>query len=180
MYKNMALILLLSVSVSLDTLGIGMSYAIEKIRIPWQTKIIVALTNMVLTFFTVLLARYLNDFMPDFWISLFGGCVLLALGGKTLWNALGENKTADYDRDDSHVLELAEGCALGVTMALDAVSAGLGLGNLGPVAYLFPIVTAFSGLLFLSLGAVLGGSTRRLNGAGGVILILLGLFRIFY
>ena len=52
----MGLILLLSVSVSLDTLGIGMSYAIEGIRIPWQTRFIVALTNMVLTFMSVLLA----------------------------------------------------------------------------------------------------------------------------
>ena len=176
----MGLILLLSVSVSLDTLGIGMSYTIEGIRIPWQTRFIVALTNMVLTFMSVLLAQYLDGLVPDLWLSIFGGSVLVVLGGKTLWNALGENKTADYDKDKSHVLEPAEGCVLGLTMALDAVSAGLGLGNLGAAAYLFPVLTAFSGVLFLSLGAAMWCSTRRLNGAGGIILVLLGLFRIFY
>lgn len=176
----MGLILLLSVSVSLDTLGIGMSYAIEGIRIPWQTRVIVALTNMVLTFFSVLLAQYLGGVIPDLWLSILGGSVLVILGGKALWNALGENKTADYDKDKSQVLESAEGCVLGLTMALDSVSAGLGLGNLGTVAYFFPVFTALSGVLFLSLGSAMWCSTRRLNGAGGVILILLGLFRIFY
>lgn len=176
----MGLILLLSVSVSLDTLGIGMSYAIEGIRIPWLTRVIVALTNMALTFLSVLLAQYLNGVIPDFWLSVCGGAVLVALGLKTLWNALGENKTADYDKDNSHVLEPAEGCVLGLTMALDSVSAGLGLGDLGAAAYFFPVLTACSGVLFLSLGAAAWCSTRRLNGAGGVILILLGLFRIFY
>lgn len=176
----MGLILLLSVSVSLDTLGIGMSYAIEGIRIPWLTKVIVALTNMALTFLSVLLAQNMNGVIPDFWLRVGGGAVLVVLGLKTLWNALGENKTADYDKDYSHVLEPAEGCVLGLTMTLDSVSAGLGLGGLGAAAYFFPVLTACSGVLFLSLGAAVWCSTRRLNGAGGVILILLGLFRIFY
>lgn len=176
----MVLILLLSISVSLDTLGIGISYAMEGIRIPWQTRLMVALTNMLLTFLAVLLARYLDGMIPDVWLRLLGGVILVALGGKTLWNALGENKTADYDRDDSHVLEPAEGCVLGLTVAMDAVSAALGVGNLGYVAYLFPVITALSGVLFLTLGMALWCSTRRLNGVGGVILVLLGLFRIFY
>ena len=49
----MGLILLLAVSVSLDTLGIGMAYAVSGIRIPWNTRLLIALLNGILTFCAV-------------------------------------------------------------------------------------------------------------------------------
>ncbi len=175
----MGLIILLSLSVSLDTLGIGMSYAMDKIRIPWITRLIVAAVDVALTYAAVWAGGCLWKWMPGPILRLIGGGVLLVLGARSLKNAWGESRAADYDRDDSHVLEPWEGAVLGLTMALDSASAGLGLGSLGGLAYVFPVLTGISGVLFLSLGERLCCNVRKVNGIGGGVLILLGLFRIF-
>ena len=175
----MGLIILLSLSVSLDTLGIGMSYSMNKIRIPWSTRLVVAGVNIALTFLAVWLGGCLWEFIPGRIPGLLGGGILLVLGVRALKSARRENRAAVYDRDDSHVLEPWEGGVLGFAMALDSVSAGLGLGGLGALAYVFPVLTGLSGVLFLSLGEKMCCNMRKVNGIGGSILILLGLFRIF-
>ena len=98
------------------------------------------------------------------------------LGGRALKN---ENRASGYDRDDSHILEPWEGGALGLTMALDSASAGLGLGGLGAAAYVFPVLTGVLGGLFLFMGERMCCNVKKVNGIGGGILILLGALRIF-
>lgn len=176
----MGLVVLLAISVSLDTLGIGMAYAMSGIRIPWNTRLVIAVLNGVLTMGAVILGERLGTLIPDFWFRMAGSIILVILGGRTLWNALGENKTVDYDRDASHILEPWEGIVLGVTLTLDSVSAGLGITGCGKAVYLFPLLTAFAGAGFLTLGGRISCNLRRLNGIGGGILIILGLFRFFY
>ena len=176
----MGLVVLIAISVSLDTLGIGMAYAMSGIRIPWSTKLVIAVLNGVLTMAAVFLGEQLGTLIPDFWFRMTGSIILIFLGSRTLWNALGENRTADYDKDSSHILEPWEGLVLGFTLALDSVSAGLGIAGSGSAAYLFPLLTAFAGAGFLTIGEKLLCNLRRLNGVGGSILIILGLFRLFY
>ena len=173
----MGLILLLAVSVSLDTLGIGMAYAVSGIRIPWNTRLLIALLNGILTFCAVAAGGRLEAFVPQRLFQIGGAAILIFLGGRTLWNALGENKTADYDRDASHVLEPWEGIALGLTLALDSASAGIGITGKSWVVWTFPVLTALTGITFLTAGGKIRCNLRRVNGAGGVILILLGLLR---
>lgn len=176
----MGLVVLIAFSVSLDTLGIGMAYAMSGIRIPWSTKLVIAVLNGALTMAAVLLGEQLGALVSDFWFQIAGSVILIFLGSRTLWNALGENKTADYDKDASHILEPWEGVILGMTLALDSVSAGLGIAGCGNAAYLFPMLTAFAGVGFLTIGGRILCNLRRLNGIGGSILIILGLFRLFY
>lgn len=175
----MGLILLLAVSVSLDTLGIGMAYAVSGIRIPWNTRLLIALLNGILTFCAVAAGGRLEAFVPQRLFQIGGAAILIFLGGRTLWNALGENKTADYDRDASHILEPWEGLTLGFTLALDSISAGFSITGYGEIAYFFPCFTALAGGIFLSLGTRIFCNLRRINGIGGGILIVLGLFRLF-
>ncbi|MCH5252195.1 MAG: manganese efflux pump [Lachnospiraceae bacterium] len=175
----MGLIMLLAVSVSLDTLGIGMAYAVSGIRIPWSTRLIIAFMNGILTLFAVAAGERLVDFVPDELFRIGGAAILIFLGSRTLWNALGENKTADYDRDASHVLEPWEGMVLGLTLALDSISAGFGITGYGRTAYVFPFLTALAGGVFLTLGTRVFCNLRRINGIGGGILIILGFLRFF-
>lgn len=176
----MGLIVLLAISVSLDTLGIGMAYAMSGIRIPMSTKLVMAVINALLTTVAVWLGGQLSTVIPDFWFRFAGGSVLMVLGGRTLWNALGDNATADYDRDDSHILEPWEGVVLGLTLALDSVSAGLGIRGTGIVPFLFPVLASVSGVVFLTIGSRICYNLRRINGIGGGILIILGLLRFLY
>ena len=176
----MGLILLLAVSVSLDVLGIGVAYAVSGIRIPWNTRIVISGINTVLTLGFILAGQKLGMLIPEYWFRAAGGGILVILGSRTLWNALGDNATVDYDRDDSHTLEPLEGIVLGLTLALDGACPGLGICDMGAAACLFPLLTGSASLAFLSLGARVSCNLRRLNGVAGAVLIILGVIRFFY
>ena len=175
----MLLVFLLSVSVSLDTLGIGMAYAMAGIRIPARTRLLVASLNGILTGLAIFLGGKCLHGVPDLWFQLLGGSILIVLGIKTLWNALGDNKTAQYDRDNSRSIDLREGCLLGLALALDSVSAAFGIVGQEIGIFLFPLCTSFLCAFFLWIGGKYTYNVRRLNGVSGVLLIILGLFRLY-
>ena len=83
-----------------------------------------------------------------------------------------------YDKDNSRSIDIKEGSALGSALALDSVSAALSLVGQGTVIWLFPICTAFLCGAFLWIGGQRIYHVRRLNGISGILLILLGLFRV--
>lgn len=175
----MLFVLLLALSVSLDTLGIGMAYAMAGIRIPGKTRVLVAVINGVLTGMALELGKQCLNCVPEMWFQLTGGSILLILGIKTFWNALGDNKAAQYDKDNSRSIDLREGCVLGLALALDSVSAAFGIVGQGSKTMLFPVCTAFLCGFFLWVGERHCYNIRRFNGVSGVILIMFGLFRIF-
>lgn len=174
----MLIVILLAVSVSLDTFGVSMAYGLAGIVIPRCTRLLIAFLNGFLTLVAIWLGRLLCSGVPPLIFQILGAVILTALGIKTLWNALGENKTAHYDKDDSHVIDLREGLIIGVVFALDSISAALGILNFGRIIYLFPLCTAILCDIFLLPGGKHLHNLRRLNGASGIILILLGLFRL--
>ena len=175
----MLIVVLLAVSVSLDTLGVAMAYGMAGIVIPVRTRLLISFINGALTATAVWLGQFLCVEIPTFVFQILGAVILIALGVKTLWNALGDNKMADYDKSASRVIELREGCIIGVVFALDSVSAALGIINLGNVVYAFPVCTAVLCYVLLLLGGRYLYNLRRINGASGVILIVLGLLRLF-
>lgn len=176
----MGAIVLLAVSVSLDSLSTGMAYAISGIRIPWSTKLMIAVLGGGLTFAAVVAGDYLGRMIPDLWFRLFGGAVLLALGIRTLWEVWKNQMTKDYDQDGSKVLEPWEGLLLSLTMAFDSMSAGLGIPECGGARFAFPVLSALAGVLFLSVGNYIRINVRCIQGLGGILLMGLGLFRCFF
>ena len=176
----MGLIVLLAISVSLDTLGVGMAYAMSGIHIPPRTKIVIAIISGVLTTIAVAVGKHLQLWLPHLFFQILGGGVLLVLGVKTLWNALGENETTNYDMDGSRILELWEGVLLGVTVTLDSVSAALGICGMEGALFWFPIFSTVAGITCLSLGGRIRCNLRRINGVSGVVLIILSLLRFLF
>jgi putative Mn2+ efflux pump MntP len=174
----MLFILLLAVSVSLDTLGLSISYGIAGIRIPCKTRIFVALLNGGMTGLALWLGERFLTHVPKLWLSVAGGMILLILGVRALWMTLGGDGTTNYDRDRSRVIDLREGAALGFALALDSVSASFGIVGQGGYVCLFPVCTAFLCALFLWVGEVWIRPARYLNSLSGIVLILLGLCRL--
>lgn len=174
----MLIVALLAVSVSLDTLGVAMAYGMSGIVIPLRTRIWISFINGALTALAIWLGQMLCSNIPAFVFQIVGAVILIGLGIKTLWNALGDNTIADYDKNASRVIELREGCLIGVILAMDSVSAALGIMNLGNVVYSLPICVAVLCYVFLLLGGKCTYNLRRLNGISAVILIVLGLFRL--
>lgn len=175
----MLLILILSLSVSLDTLGVSIAYAMAGIGIPKRSRVLVAVINGGITGMAVFAGAYCLTEVPDFWFSIFGGCILILLGIKSLWNVFFDSRAAQYDRDHSRSIDLKEGCFLGLALSLDSAGAGLGIIGQGEWMFLFPLFTAALCGIFLGIGEKIKYNVGRLNAVSGILLVLLGVFRLY-
>lgn len=178
----MGLIILLALSVSLDSLSIGMAYAMKGVRIPWSTRGLIGAINVALTSLAVFLGQQLGQWVSLRVFCLLGGGILVGIGVRTCWNAISEKQTKDYDRDSSHSIEPAEGILLAVSLAMDSMCASLGIHVTGAVVYMFPLLTGTISVALLSAGYCLCGKSCRklwqLNGLAGIVLVFVGIFRI--
>ena len=172
----MFVVCLLALSVSLDTLGIGMAYAMSGICIPKRIRLFIALLNGVLTAVALFAGSTCLAGLPEPCFRLIGGVILL--GAKTCIRVLQNKGEVQYDKDNSRSIDIKEGSALGSALALDSVSAALSLVGQGTIIWLFPVCTAFLCGAFLWIGGQRIYHVRRLNGISGILLILLGLFRV--
>ena len=139
----MFVVCLLALSVSLDTLGIGMAYAMSGICIPKRIRLFIALLNGVLTAVALFVGSTCLAGLPEPYFRLVGGGILILLGAKTCIRVLQNKGEVQYDKDNSRSIDIKEGSALGSALALDSVSAALSLVGQGTVIWLFPVCTAF-------------------------------------
>ena len=92
------------------------------------------------------------------------------------------------DLDNSNKIEPKEALFLGIALSLDSFCIGIGGSILGVNYSIFPFLVAFFQLIFLSLGNFLGRKLYKLrklpdniySSISGLLLIIIGLFRIFY
>lgn len=172
-------IILLAVSVSLDSIGTGMSYAIRGVRIPWSTRIFVALSGGFLTLLAVFAGSILGRWVPGVAFGILGAFLLVFLGTRALADIIRKRPETDYDKDGSKVLEPAESVVLCLSMAADSVSTGFCLTTYEPLRMLFPVFCAVSGFIFLAIGNGLRLSSKIPGIFGGIVLTVLGLYRLF-
>ena len=115
----MFVVCLLALSVSLDTLGIGMAYAMSGICIPKRIRLFIALLNGVLTAVALFAGSTCLAGLPEPCFRLIGGGILILLGAKTCIRVLQNKREVQYDKDNSRSFDIKEGSALGSALALD-------------------------------------------------------------
>ena len=92
------------------------------------------------------------------------------------------------DFDASNSIDWKEAFFLGIALSLDCFCIGVGGSILGMNSFLFPLLIAIFQLVFLSIGSFLGKKLHHLSSlpdnvwsvVSGVLLILIGLFRLLY
>lgn len=144
-------IILLGLSVSIDSWAIGAAYNADDIRIPWLTKFIVAVISAVTSMAAVLLGNGLGRYINVAYIQMTGGLVLFLIGVKSLWGVYTHREEKNYDTDASKIIEPLEGVILGGVLASDSFSGGLSLCAMGNTAYAFPVVVGVLTYVFLLL-----------------------------
>lgn len=81
-------ILLLGISLSMDALGIGVSYGLRSIRIPWAAKLITTAISAAVMAVSILTGNLLSGILPPQLTSLLGAGMLALLGGFVMIQAL--------------------------------------------------------------------------------------------
>lgn len=205
----------LAIAVSLDSLSVGITYGMRKIRLPFLSTVIIAICSGCLIFISMALGSEIKHFLDPSAVQIFGVGIFLLLGcwaifqsidsfkpknrrctqGQHVWKLevksigiviqiLRTPMVADVDRSGS--ISAFEAVLLGIALSLDAFGAGLGAAMLNLPANLLSISIAIASVCFLRFGMWLGFRfakrtqwTRFLSCVPGVLLILMGLSRLF-
>ena len=195
-------VILLAVSLSMDSFGIGISYGIRSIKISVKAKIIMCFISIVFTSISMLLGNILTNIIP-YNLSKFIGAGMLILFGlfiifesfykkikvknvnnrpkgllKKFFNFLGISikiirNPICGDIDKSSDIDCLEAIYLGVALSIDAFGAGIGYAVSGLNSMFIPIVTAVFQYVFLSCGWFFGKRLMIFNNIDSQVFVVI-------
>lgn len=155
--------LVLAFSVSVDALGIGLSYGFRKIRFPVSSLLLLFSETFCMITCFLHLGKFLSGFFPAAVAEYISVGVLFLFG---LWLCLPKQKADSplhtptlCDKNHSSVLEPKEALLLGFILSMDSFAIGLSAASLE--VPLLPLFAAFFQTGFLFLGERLGNRLLR-------------------
>ncbi|MGE5590150.1 MAG: sporulation membrane protein YtaF [Bacillota bacterium] len=197
-------VVLLAVSLSLDSLSVGLTYGTRGLRVGAPARLILGLASMSLSALALGLGQAAAGLVPPGLSRWAGALVLMALGAALAWRGLRsptangdpcptaweirlrslglviqilrEPVSADVDR--SGEVTPSESLALGLALAADSVGAGFGAALSGYRSWLLPPAVGLACTLLFALGHRLGSrSPWRLTGRAALLpgIFLMGL-----
>ncbi|MFC5471854.1 sporulation membrane protein YtaF [Cohnella suwonensis] len=98
MMAPVASLVLLSVAVSLDGFGVGMTYGVRKIKIPVPSVAIISVCSGLVIFLSMMVGVVLTKWLPPHGASVLGAIILMGIGVMALMQlirARGKEKTED-------------------------------------------------------------------------------------
>lgn len=175
---------ILALSVSIDSFGIGITYGIRNTKIYRTAKIILFLISIFITSLSIQFGTLFNEFFTENVTKWIGACFLLLMGLWIIYQALSPKKEEEVmktpptmyqfmirflgitiqiirspissDLDHSQKIDWKEAIYLGVSLSIDSLCIGICSSMIGYQSFLFPILVATFQLIFLSLGRILG------------------------
>ncbi len=187
--------LLLAFSLSVDAIGIGLSYGLRRIRFSSLSLLVLACESFCMMAFFLGLGQFLSGFFPVIYAEQISLGLLLLCG---LWlclqsKGIGHKKKEASplhtpslcDKNKSSVIEPKEALLLGFLLSIDSFAVGLSAAALN--VRLLPLFSALFQTGFLFLGASLGARLILLSHPreslwsllSGGVLITIALLRFF-
>ena len=149
--------ILLAICVSIDSLGIGMTYGFKNTKITFGAKWILFFLSFFTTSFALWMGKALSWFLPSSITNFVGTALLILLG---IWMIV---QPPNGDFDHSNDIDSKEALFLGVALSLDSIGIGIGCSMVGFHSFMFPLFVAFFQLFFLSFGSYLGGKIQKVS-----------------
>lgn len=173
-------ILILGITLSIDSVFVGITYGIKGTKIPFFSFLVILIFSVFYAAVSVLFGGCLKTLMDLNSIKILGVALLSGLGinmivksfhkGKAEQNSEKETELMDVvdmrvqvfqnpkvgDTDNSGVIEVKEAFFLTLALSVDSLVAGVAGGMFAFSVWLFPVVTGLFQTLFFSLGIVFG------------------------
>lgn len=154
--------LLLAFSLSVDALGIGLSYGLRKIRFSPLSLLLLFGESLLMLAFFLKLGRFLSGFFPAAYAERISLGALLFCGIWLSLQGIGHKKKEASplhtpslcDKNESSIIEPKESLLLGFLLSFDSFAVGLSAAALD--VGLLPLFSALFQTGFLFLGASLG------------------------
>ncbi|TSB48027.1 sporulation membrane protein YtaF [Alkalicoccobacillus porphyridii] len=175
-------LLVLAFALSLDSYGVGVTYGLRKVKIPFLSLMLIACCSGVSILVAMLVGKTIFTYLPVEWAEATGAFLLIFIGLFTLWQVYAPAKKTPKpvrkrkenqfnfqlrifgfvihvlreplkaDIDDSGSITGREAVLLGAALSLDAFGAGVGAALLGYAPWLLSVCVALMSGLFLMLG----------------------------
>lgn len=179
--------ILLALSVSIDSIGIGITYGIKNTRITKLSNVILVAISFCTACGSIFLGHYISVLLSPSFSTFIGSSFLIALGLFNLYKAF-NNQSTDYDINHSNDIDTKESILLGLALSVDSICVGLGCGIIGINDLILPILVAGFQLFFLNCGNFVAKSIIKrfeipeniLSIFSGIVLILVGILRILF
>ena len=182
--------LLLAISSSIDSLGIGITYGIKKTKISKIGKIVLFVISLVVTYISILFGNTIQYILPKFFTNFIGCLILICMGIYICFQALKKEKDSQNifnnpissDLNHSKVIEPKEALILAIALSLDSFCIGV-CGAITDINLsFFPFLVSIFQLVFLNLGSYLGINIRNFcklpqntwSILSGILLIFIG------
>jgi putative sporulation protein YtaF len=178
-------LLMLAFAVSLDSYGVGFTYGVRKMRLPFKSMIIIACCSAVTLLIAMGIGGIILQFLSPIVAEKIGGLILIGIGAWVLYQVFRPEKANDKpnsqqetiinfeirslgivikilrkptaaDIDKSGTITGIEAVLLGVALSLDAFAAGIGAVLIGYSPYIMAISVACMSSLFVSFGMKCG------------------------
>lgn len=180
--------LALSVSLSMDALGIGVSYAGKRITLTWGSRIIIGIISALAMFLSIQLGLLFDQLFPPEVMKIVGISILFLIGAGFIRGSLDTHEQSSYDFDDSSSIDWYEAVLLGVALSADSISTGIAVSVLGLSSIWVPILVGVMQVLFLWLGqkvvcksCILCKCNPKVCGIfSGILLFVVALLRIVF
>lgn len=186
--------LLFGVSASLDSLLVGISFGLRRVKILLWQNLLISLVTFLGTCLSALLGIHLLPLLPSFQGGLIGSLILILLGiyyiAKQILSAL-RNRRITLDRNSElatassrEALSLPEIILLSLGLSVNNIGIGLSASMAGIRPASAAISTFFCSALFLLAGSRLGRSHflqligKAADPISGLLLIGLGILQL--
>ncbi len=168
-------IIFLAITLSIDALGIGISYGVRGINIPIFSKLIISIQTFLIITISLFLGNIVFSFFPIVIRNYTGVIILIALGLFMITEAYlpKKEKTETVrtfsikqagitikiiksppvcDFNKSNKIEPFEALYLGLALSIDSFGVSFGSGAFGVFSIFLPLFAVFFQILFLSIG----------------------------
>ena len=184
--------ILLAVSLSMDALGIGISYGLRKVQVATLPKVIISLISLIFTALAIGIGNVIALILPEPLAKLIGSAMLVVLGVVVIVQALGGKSTSENkkkptpktwswtikslgvsikitrapvvnDIDKAPAINVKESLYLGVALSIDSFGAGISSAVAGVNSFLVPVLVGLCQFVFLSLGLYCGSKLTTIQ-----------------
>ena len=176
--------LILAISSSIDSIGLGITYGLKRTILSKQDKFILFFISTIVTLISGLIGNILKNLLTENFFNFIGSIILIGIGLFIIFET--NNKEYSFDFDNSNDIDYKEAIFLGLALSLDSLCIGIGAVSLGINIFFFSILVAVLQFLFLSIGNFLGITLCNFKHVpqsvwakiSGVTLILIGALKL--
>lgn len=166
-------ILAFAVSASIDNLGVGMSYGIQKVHIQMKHNLLIAVICFVFSLIGIYFGMWMLTFIPGKLPVIIGAIILLVIGVRIILLGKAEPNDTEVVEAETNLTNILknpevvgnnpqkkigwiESTVLGIALSANAITNGIGAGLFGLSPLTLAVATAIGSFISIWLGVQIG------------------------